>query len=861
MTAYEVIAELTRKGIKLHVKDFNLKVKANKGTLTPDLQKLIKENKEELVRLVEGMNKKPDLTQVKKKDYYVLSSSQKRLYFIHHYDSLSTAYNISQAVKLGANVEIENIKKAFNSLIYRHEPLRTHFSMINEEAVQIISENIDFNLEYYETESDKLKAVFESFVRPFDLGQAPLIRAGLVKNIVDSEHKYCEYFLMVDLHHIITDGLSQNVLIDDFISLYNGESLPAIELQYKDYAEWQQGRLLQSNIGLQRQFWLELFSELPTALELPVDYDRPKTRSMNGSQLKFYLNTSLSKGLEDLALKRGSTKYMVILSVFNILLSKVSGSKDIVVGTPSAGRQHADLENMVGMFVNTIVLRNRLNGESTFYDFLKSVTTKTISCFDNQEYQYEELINELDIARETNRNPLFDVMFSYQNFIATSQDPDSSEFESTGLRSQVSKFDLTLSVTETGDELWFNFDYSTELFRESTIKRFKEYFIRIVNQILLDPQIIITEIDILSHQEKQQLLYDFNNTKIEWEEELTLTSLLNKQVHECPKNIAVLHGDVELTYKELDQRSNKVANFLKNKGVGLGSVVGLMMDRSIDQIVGLVGIMKADAAYLPIDKTLPASRVRAILNEGKIGFLLTDEDTNGLLKERIKLINIRKHKVELQSCRSLESAIKPSDIAYVMFTSGSTGKPKGVEIEHRSIVNLVLSQRNTLSINSGERILQFSSIGFDASAQQIWLALTTGCTLVLIDKEIIVDNQKFSEYLIDHRVTHLHATPSFLEQLDLPNESSLIRIIAGGEECTYSLASKYCNQYEFYNEYGPTEATVASTITKVTSADLSKNRISIGRPINNTFVDILDNEQKLIPRGALGELCITGMGL
>ncbi|MEO0556390.1 MAG: amino acid adenylation domain-containing protein, partial [Bacteroidota bacterium] len=491
---------------------------------------------------------------------------------------------------------------------------------------------------------------------------------------------------------------------------------------------------------------------------------------------------------------------------------------------------------------------------------LSEVQSGVLACFEHQEYPYEELIDALRLERTLNRHPLFDVMLAYQNFEASSLELPDLTLSSYPSAHKVSKFDLVMIVTEVDDELSLSFGYSTELFKEETIKRFAHYFKNLVKNVISTPSAHLSALEVMGQKERRQLLEDFNATTAEYPHDKSLITLFEQQVKVTPKNIALVFHQTRVSYQQLNERANQVARCLTNKSALPGEVIGLMLERSVEMIIGMLGIMKAGCAYLPLDPGQPEQRICTMLED--CGVRLTfAEQTNNLYDQYTELVDIRDEAIQRQSKEDLGIELPPDGLAYVIYTSGSTGKPKGVKVGHRSVVNLIYSQAAMFGIDQTDRILQFSTILFDASVEQIWLALLKGSSLILIDRESLINEVKFNDYISNQKVTHLHTTPSFLGSIRLRMPNSLKRVLAGGEVCAPLLAQKFWEDYTFYNEYGPTEATVTSVICEVTEDVYVNRNIPIGVPIKNTSVYLLAKDGTLLPKGVKGELFIGGDGL
>jgi iturin family lipopeptide synthetase A len=792
------------------------------------------------------------------KAHYQLSSAQRRLYFLHKLDTNSLAYNVPQIVVLHGELDSKRFTTAFSRLVERHESLRTYFELVNDEPVQTIAAQLVPAIEYYKSLPEEIESVVQRFVRPFDLGKAPLIRIGLVQ-IAAQEH-----LLLVDMHHIITDGVTQRVLIKDFMLLYNDETLPALQLQYKDYAEWQQGAAQQEQIAKQKDFWLHEFAALPTALDLPADFARPLTRNHEGSLEKFELSLEESRKLKLIAEKEGATLFMVVLSMYNILLSKLSSQEDIVIGTAVANRRHADLENIVGMFVNMLPLRNYPTGASTYREFLLAVKTATLACFDNQEYQYEELIDALQIERDASRNPLFDAVFAYQNFDEASLEVPGLVLTPYANKHSIAKFDLTLLASEENDQLYFSIEYSTALFKQETIQRFIGYFLSIASAITTDADIKIADIEVVSGEEKLYLLNALNNLDASYPDKKTITHIFEECVAKYPGNIALEFEGHQLTYAELNIRCNRLAWHLRNKGVGRDTIVGLLTGRTIETVVGMLAILKAGGAYLPIDVDYPQERIDYMVNDSGLAFLLT---TQPGIACAATVTLIRFGDEVGYPDGNPQHINQPQDMCYIIYTSGTTGNPKGVMVEHRNVVRLLFNNKFQFDFNERDVWTMFHSHCFDFSVWEIYGALLYGGKVIIIPKMVSRDPVRFLQLLQDSAVTVLNQTPSAfynLVQERTPLDLKLRYVIFGGEALKPAKLKEWYTTYpatRLINMFGITETTVHVTFKEIGSYEIEHNISNIGKPIPTLSMYVLDKYGKLVPRGVKGELFVGGEGV
>ncbi|MEE4001913.1 amino acid adenylation domain-containing protein, partial [Tenacibaculum sp. FZY0031] len=566
--------------------------------------------------------------------------------------------------------------------------------------------------------------------------------------------------------------------------------------------------------------------------------------------------------LRSLSLAEDSTIYMIMLSLYKILLSKLSNQYDIVAGTPTSGRSHADVEQMVGMFVNTLALRSAPSGEKRYVDYLLEVKNMVLSSFEHEGYQYEDLIDSLSIERDTSRNPLFDVMFSYfkEEEGLSSMDGLIKSYEDSE-RSVVSKFDISMVVVEGENSLSITLNYRKSLFKDSTMFRFLGYFETLINAVLSNPSGLITDIEIINSQEYQGLLKLSSGAKSGYDTSLTVLDLFKAQAKGQGSSIALELGEESMSYAMLDDVSDRLAACLPSRGVSKGTRVGLYMERSFEMIIGIMGILKAGGVYVPINPSQPVSRTLYMLSDSGTEHLLANCFVDAMIADKCEVIDLR-DKTFLETYRETRLPdLGVGDLAYIIYTSGSTGHPKGVLIKHDSLSNYIQGQQSYFGIGADERILQFSPIYFDASVEQLWLSLTSGSSLVLLDVDTILDTRLFLDYIQEKSITHLHCTPSYLTALTLPEGLKLRRIVSAGENCSVSLASEYLSNYRFYNKYGPTETTISVIEHEVTNSDINKGVIPIGRPVSNSYVYLLDSYGKMVPQGVVGELYIGGLGV
>lgn len=868
----EFITRLRKEhNIIITVQGNELKIMADKEVLTNNIIGEIKDKKSEILRFFKAVTSGGNPSTIRRlveKAHYQLSSVQQRLYFLHQFDPKSIAYNVSQVFRLTGHLQVGKLEEVFKKLIVRHESLRTYFELIDGDPVQRIAGHTDFFIEYCKTTETESASVIDKFIKPFNLNKAPLLRVELIETGVDS------YLLMVDMHHIITDGISVNLLIKDFMAVYNQEILPMLDVQYKEFAEWQQSEEQKQVRKKQRQFWLALFEDEVSIAELPTDFPRPLVNTFEGSSVNFCINAEDTGRLKLIAAEAYGTLFMILLAAFNVLLNKLSGQEDIVIGIPTTGRSHAQLGNIIGMFVNTLPLRNYPKGELTFREFLNAVRTNLLTCLDNQSYTYEDLIDDLQLERDISRNPLFDVMFAFQNFEKTLLEIPGLTLEPCPNNRVVSKFDITLTAVESADQVLLNLEYSTALFKRETIERFVTYFKKIISSVIENSGKKISDIDFLTNTERTHILYEFNNTLFKQNGENTVVKLFEEKTRTMPSNMALCLGNEALTYQEVSKLSETIAVYLQSeKGVKAGDLIGVILEREIYLVPCLFGIWKAGAAYVPIDPTYPPERIITVVKDARLSLLIARQEIISVLSQHSvesKILDLDK---ELEVIRGYKARLLPGtcnadSLAYVMYTSGSTGAPKGVMITHQSLFNYVTWAAKEYTDEEKTGFALYTSISFDLTITSIFVPLITGNTIFIYpEKEHCL---LIEEVLSANKAAVVKLTPAHLRIICDSNTpenvglSKVKRFIVGGEQLEYAVAlrvyEKFKGNIEIYNEYGPTETTVGCMIHKFNS-EQKLTSVPIGFPIQNTQVYLLDRFRQPVATGVKGELYISGDGV
>ncbi|MCX8132274.1 MAG: amino acid adenylation domain-containing protein [Clostridia bacterium] len=799
-----------------------------------------------------------------KSDYYPVSSSQKRMFVLNGSNADSISYNMPGAILIKGRLDSEHLRHVLEKIIERHESFRTSFHLLDGEVVQKVNEKVKLTFKSMKIAGSEISTEVRKFVRPFDLSKAPLFRAELIS---ESEEKN---IMLIDMHHIISDGISCSILIKEIADLYAGKNLPELKLQYKDYTVWQKEFLKCEEIKAQEAYWIEKLSgELPV-LNMPMDYNRPPIQSFEGDRISFAPDDELTRRLKQLAADTGTTLYIVLLAAYNVLLCRYTGQEDIVIGSPVAGRGHSDLENVVGMFVNTLAMRNYPSYDKTFMDFLSEVRQNAIGAYENQDYQFEELLEKLNVKKDLSKNPLFDTMFTLQNIDVSELRRDNLVFSPYELDCKTSKFDFSIQAVEKAEAINFNLDYCTGLFRHETMERFKNHFLNLLSDIVRRPSCKICELEIMTEEEKNRLLYEFNRTEAEYPKEKTIHELFEEQVERTPDNIAVVYQDRQLTYKELNEKANQLAWVLRGKGVGSDTIVGIMVERSPEMIVGIMAILKAGGAYLPISPSYPEERIEYMLKDSSINIVLTCGNTLSCADFSGTILDLLREESYSAGLGNLDRVNTQKDLAYIIYTSGSTGKPKGVMVCHQSVVNVLFALQEKYPLLESDSFLQKTTYTFDVSVAEIFGWYLGGGRLILLEEGAEKEPRAILKAIDKYDITHLNFVPSMfkaflymLKEEDIRIINKLKYIFLAGEAVSSDIVPMFCKLTErvrLENLYGPTEATIYATGYSLNGLECCSN-VPIGKPLKNYRAYVLDRYNTLQPVGVAGELCIAGNGL
>ncbi|MED1913794.1 non-ribosomal peptide synthase/polyketide synthase [Bacillus thuringiensis] len=799
------------------------------------------------------------------RDTYPVSTAQKRLYILSHINS----YNMSGMLLMEGELDISRLEMAFEQLIQRHDSLRTAFELLDGKPVQRVYETVDFTMERMQASGEtEARAIMDQFVRAYNLGKAPLLRVALVEE-APQHHR-----LLVDMHHTISDGVSMSILLNELAQLYDGKELPALRIQYKDYAVWQQADIASEWMNRQEAYWLEQLSGEIPILDIPTDYARPATRSSSGNMLTFTIQPQEAEALKQLGLQTGTTLFMVLLAAYKTLLFKYSGQEDIIVGTPIAGRQHDDLQPIIGMFVNTLALRSFPDGEKTFLDYVQEVKEQVLKAYEHQDYPFEALVENLDVKRDVSRNPLFDTMFVMENNEPVTLGFTDLQVSLCPGEHNVAKFDLTLSAVENVDSIAFSIEYADSLYKRETVERMADHFVQLIRDIINDPQTKLSTIEIITTQEIKQILEEWGDTVTDSPQEKMIHQLFEEQVEKTPDQVAVVFEGSQMTYRELNERANRLARVLRAEGVQADHTIGMIMERSLEMIVGIFGILKAGGGYVPIDPEFPQERIHYMLEDSSVNLVIAKPEFAELVPADVRIISPYSQVPSAEDSSNLTNIGRPSGLAYVMYTSGTTGRPKGVMIEHSNVVNMTtgFTQCVYRKYKAPMRMAWLSPYVFDASVKQIFPCLLLGHTLHVVPRVISTNSERLADYYRSQHIDFSDGTPAHMQMLtemqDTVADLHVKHFIFGAEALPVHLVNEFLNKRPGYrpkitNVYGPTECCVDSTAYDIGEdiADAWTHTVPIGKPLANQCVYILNEQHKLVPVGVAGEIYIGGDGV
>ena len=799
------------------------------------------------------------------------SFSQRRLWFLQQLEPDQTSYLVPMAWNLKGNLSLDALHFALNYIIERHDTLRTNFAVEHGEPVQVVHPFVAVDIPVVDltTNANPTAAANEiastEANTPFDLANDHLFRCQLVQ--ISTQ----EYVLLATVHHIVFDGWSKGVWIREFTALYREyltgtpANLPELQIQYGDFASWQQEQLSGDSLEQGLSFWKDALDGAPTLLDLPKDRPRTQVVSPEGATVSLSFDKELTVSLRRLALESHSTLFMVLLAGLHVLLARYSGQGEILVGTPIANRERLEIEPLIGLFVNTLIMRGSVKPEDTFLDVLREVKRSTLDAYAHQDIPFEKVVEHLQPERNLSYNPLFQVLFALQNMTRESVKLPDLEIVARGGGRLKTKLDMFVSILDDPQALRGTIEYSIALYDRSTMERFVAHYRCMLEQVIRDPAQVVGEISLLGEAEPSRLLSDWNQTTAEYPRDKCLPQVFEDQAALSPHSEAVVFGQRTLTYAELNERANRLAHVLLRRGIGPGALVGVCLDRSEQLPVTLLAIMKTGAAYLPLDPNYPQERLAYILGDARAPLVITEDAVLALLPPfdgEALCMEVLRSELQAASTANLERVLDPDALAYVLHTSGSTGKPKGVEITQRNLVNFLFSMRKEPGIKPGDTLLAVTTLSFDISGLELYLPLISGARVVIATREQAIEATELLQLMEHWNVNVLQATPAtWLMLLEAGwKGNSRLKALCGGEAMPPELGIKLSSTCaELWNMYGPTETTIWSAVSRI-QVDAG-GRIAIGHPIANTTLHVFDALRKFVPVGVLGELYIGGDGV
>ena len=872
-TIEKFLAHLYSLDVKLWVEDANLRCSIPEDVLTDELTGELRSRKSEIINFLRqakssAINYTESITPAPRNGNLPLSFAQQRLWFLEQLQPDSYTYNLPTAVRLTGILDVELLERSLNTIIQRHEVLRTNIKTVDGNPVVQIQPSVTLPLNVIDLQTfnpieqneEVRHLALKEAQTPFDLATDVLLRVKILQLAKD------ENVVLFTMHHIISDGWSMEILVKELATLYTAFSanqpspLPELAIQYVDFAIWQRQWLQGEILETQLDYWREQLGGILPVLQLPTDYPRGRLQTFRGAIESFSLSPQLSQGIINLAKNAGVTPFITLLTAYKILLHRYTGQTDILVGTPVANRHRREIENLIGFFVNTLVLRTNLADNPSFQELLQQLKTTTWQAYDHQDIPFEKLVEILQPERDLSFNPLFQVKFRLENAPTEKLELPGLTITPVNRTEASAKLDLSLDMYETSEGFVGAFEYNRDLFAPETISRMVGHFQTLLTAIVEHPENLISELPLLTESERQTILIDWNQTQVEFPSHLTFQDLFAAQVEKTPDAVAVIFENQFLTYRELNQKSNQIAHYLKQKGVKPEVIVGLCVERSPLMIIALLGILKAGGAYLPLDPNYPPERLAYMLADSQVPILLTETSLKVTTSSSYEIINLDTEWeiIAQYSIENPESEAKPDNLAYLIYTSGSTGTPKGVLIPHIGLTNLTQHKIQVGDVHPGDCVLQFFSLSFDASIPEIIMALGSGAKLCLAKPESLLPGETLLQLLRDNAVTHITITPSALSLLPSADLPHLRMILVGGEAPSPELIAKWSTGRRFINAYGPTEVTVNASMVLCGNGHPVLPTI---RPSANKQLYILDNYLQPVPIGVIGELYIGGIGL
>lgn len=794
-----------------------------------------------------------------KKELYQTTYTEKQLYFLQHFDPATSVANLPDIMEIDGPLETGKVSSILKQLITRHEAFRTVYLEKDGDVYRKILDHIDFEMTEQSCNEADWADIAANLVQPFDLAAGPLIRAHLLK-ISQNRH-----ILFIDVNHIVYDGTSIGIILNEFVALYKGESLPPLDYFFRDYAEQLNTPEWIKQIEEEREYWLRRLDKHQMKISLPYDRERPLIQQYNGSSWYFSLTIEETEKLKALSREQDVTLFVLLLSIYNVFLQKLTNQDDFVIGVPVSGRNGYQLQQMVGNLLNFLPMRNKPQPEQSFLSFLQAVKDTAMEDFANQQYPLGMLIADLNLERNAGHNPLFDLMFIFHNEYMgeiDSIDIDELSFKKYPLLRNTSMYDLTLKAIELGKVMNFSFEYTTALFDHATIQNFGNYLLQMIRTILANPNRSLQEYSILNEDQQKELVYAVNDNSVTIPEK-SISELFGQQAVRSPDLPALIIGDDVLTYNQLQHKVNTLAAYLQLQLQADEAIIGVLMNRSADLIVALFAILRLHKSYLPIDPDYPAERIQYMITHSNVRTVMVDSHTERMVKIR-QPINVADQLVCATKGFIVDEGFKSLEApAYLIYTSGSTGNPKGIQVSQRNVLNFILGFQSIIDFSAGKRTFSLTTISFDIFVLEIFIPLLSGGCVILNSSADQLDTSRIKQIVVSRQVAILQLTPSRLRMLLDDKQYDFLQgvseILIGGESLPLSLLQELKQHFngKIFNVYGPTETTVWSSVKELTAT----NNISIGKPIVNTRFYVVDAHLNLVPSGVVGELLIGGLGV
>lgn len=889
MDLQEFLRFCESKSIVFSVIKNQLKIVAPENTISPDILEKLQFFKPHIINWlnkseIANNTSLPVINRVDRASKHRASPGQEQIWLANRLHKTGDIYHFLRVIEFSGSLDIKIFDKIFTDIVQRHEALRTVLFEENGVILQKVINASNLNIPVRDVSAlsaEQQKAISnalqqELLEKPFDLAKDMMLRLHII-------HFGCEFSqLIIVVHHAASDGWSLSLLVDEIRKLYlhyataNESQLPALPIQYIDYSQWLRTASIENKLSASIDFWEKYLVGVPETHNLPLDYIRPAIQSFQGDRVLQSWDNALYSDLKNLARKAGATLFMTLEYLYAVYISRCSQSNDVVIGTPVANRSHEDIEGLIGYFANILPLRHKINSSSSFLQQLDTTRLELAEAFTHQSVPTEKIIQSAIKSRSSSHSPLIQIAFSYQNNIAPELIIPGLTCRILGLQKKTSQFDLQLDISEGADKINLCWEYSSELFDRETIGLMSDRFEFFVRQLLKNPEVPISEISMLLPIEEHKILNEWNNIGEYSTSNVLIHEIFQQQANMNPDNVAVDFGEEKLTYSQLHKKSNQLARFLvENANVKPGSVVGVCVDRSLDMIITLLAILKAGAAYVPLDPDYPVSRLTYMIRDAKLGLVICKDyvvrplhDVNVHFLE-INHSSIRK-KISLMDDADLDTStlkFPESTLAYVIYTSGSTGEPKGVMVDHQAVIRLVIDT-NYIALSAESVIAQASNMSFDAMTFEVWGALLNGGKLVYVDKNTLLNGASLKAKIKDTNINTLFITTALFNAIanSIPDAfAELEYLLFGGEDCSIKEIRKVIEQgkpKKLLHMYGPTENTTFSLWKELTwDIAFGNTKIPLGRPINNTAYYVVDEKNSLVPFGLSGELLLGGMGL